>query len=157
MSMTYIVDTNEWINLNKIYPKEIFPTLWGKVEGLISEGRMTSPSTVRDEIERGHDELVEWAKMHPEVFRSTDVLMGQVRRIVSDHRHLIEPDERHESADPHIIALAISIKNNLNDQTPIIVTDENERKQSRIPYVASTYGVPACKLLEMIRGEGWVF
>ena len=59
MSAIYFVDANEWINLSRHYPKEVFPGLWGNVENLISERRIFSPREVLDEIKRGHDELVE--------------------------------------------------------------------------------------------------
>lgn len=60
MGTTYVMDTNEWINMDKRYPQDIFSGLWFKIEDLIFKGRIVSPNIVRDEIKRGHDALKEW-------------------------------------------------------------------------------------------------
>ncbi len=157
MSTTYVVDTSEWINLDKKYPSEIFPSLWNRIEDLISKEKIVSPNTVRDEIKQGHDGLEAWIRQHPKAFHSTDKLITQVQKILKDHQDLIKPDAHYESADPYIIALAISIKNNLDGRSPIIVTDENAQRPSRIPYVSRIYGVSTCKLLGMFQREEWNF
>ena len=157
MSAIYFVDTNEWINLNRHYPKEVFSGLWENIENLISEGRILSPNEVLDEIKRGHDELVEWCRTHRTMFLNTDKLIGQVQKILKEHPTLVNPNARYESADPYLIALAASYKDNILGQSPIIVTDENVNKTSRIPYAARDNGVQTCKLVEMVQREGWKF
>ena len=64
MDAIYFVDTNEWINLSRLYPKDVFSSLWNNVENLISEERILSPKEVQDEIKRGHDEPVQWCETH---------------------------------------------------------------------------------------------
>ena len=116
MGAIYFVDTNEWINLSKLYPKDVFSSLWDNIENLIAEERILAPKEVRDEIERGHDELVEWCKTHQKMFRSR--LIKQVKKIIDEHPTLVDPNAPHESADPYIIV-------HITGLSPIIVTDEN--------------------------------
>lgn len=157
MGAIYFVDTSEWINLSRLYPKDVFSSLWDNVENLISEERILSPKEVRDEIKQGHDELAEWCKTHQKMFRSTDTLTEQVKKVIDEHPALVNPHAPYESADPYIIALAVSYKHDMMGLSPIIVTDENVNKKSRIPYVARANGVQTCKLVEMFQKEGWKF
>ena len=57
------------------------------------------------------------------MFLGTDKIIGQVQKILKEHPTLVNPNARYESADPYIIALAVSYGNNLLGQSPIIVTD----------------------------------
>ena len=157
MDAIYFVDTSEWINLSRRYPDDVFPNLWKNVEDLISKGRVLVPREVLDEIERGHDELVEWCKKHQKMFRDTSALTVQVQKIIKNHPTLVNPNAMHESADPYIIALAVSYMHDISGLVPIIVTDENVSKESRIPYVARANGVQTCRLTEMFQREGWQF
>lgn len=156
MDTIYIIDTSEWINLRLRYPKENFPDLWNKIESLISERKIISPMEVRNEIERGCDELIPWVREHRDMFHHTLDMIPQIQQILNKHPTLIDPNDDHEDADPHVIALARLYLGRLN-LTPIIVTDENIHKESRIPFVARSYGVQSYKLLEMIQQEGWIF
>ena len=157
MDAVYIIDTSELINLDRHYPKDVFPKLWRNAENLISEGRILAPETVLDEIKRGHDGLSDWCKKHRKMFRKTNALLDQVRKIIGKHPQLVKHNLIHDVADPHIIALAVSHKNNLLGLIPIIVTAESVRKESHIPHVARDYGIETCRLMEMFKREGWKF
>ena len=74
MDTIYIIDTSEWINLNRFYPEEIFSNLWKNLENLISKNRLFSPDEVLNELKRGNDKVAEWCRMHPKAFVSTDVM-----------------------------------------------------------------------------------
>ena len=121
MGAIYFVDTSEWINLSRLYPKSVFSSLWDNVENLISKERILSPKEVRDELKRGHDELAEWCRAHQKMFRSTSRLTEQVKKIIDEHPELVDPNAPYESADPYIIALAASCKRDIPGLSPIIV------------------------------------
>ena len=142
---------------NRHYPNDVFPNLWRNVEDLISKGRILAPKEVLDEIKRGHDELVQWCKDHREMFQNTTALTGQVQNIIRNHPTLINPNATHESADPYIIALAMSRMHDIAGLIPIIVTDKNVSRASKIPYVARANNIQTCKLMEMFQREGWRF
>lgn len=158
MVVIYVVDTSEWINLFQRYPETVFPSLWVKIENLISSRRVASLKVVLDEIERSSDaDLVKWCKSHLKILRKIDDLAGPAKKIMNEHHPLTVSKKRYESADPYVIALAKFYKDNLSNETPIIVTDENDKRVSGIPYVARDYDIQACKLLEMFKMEGWKF
>ena len=157
MKALYVIDTSAWINLKNVYPEEIFPSMWRKIDNLISEKRVLSPRIVRDEIDRGDDKLTKWVKTHSHIFVNTDNLIPQVQKILREHPTLIKRDAKYEDADPHVIALAASHKNDIDGLSPIIVTEENQERTSGIPYVAQDKGISSHKLLEMIQREGWRF
>ena len=153
MDARYFVDTNALIHLNRRYPHDVFPGLWKKIEGLICEERIMAPTEVSDEIGRGDDELVPWSRDHQEMFQSADTSL--VQEILKDHPSLVKADAKHESADPYIIALAMSYKSDASGLVPIIVTHEKVDSPTRIPHVAQAKGIQSCKLLEMFRREKW--
>lgn len=157
MVAIYFIDTSELINLNKRYPRDIFPNLWVSIENLISKGRILAPKEVLVEIQHGDDELVEWCRKHKKMFRDTDALIDTVQKIISEHPTLINPNAEDESADPYIIALAMSYKHGVSGMIPIIITDEKVNSKSHIPHVAHVNGIDACKLMGMFQREDWKF
>ncbi|OHB74310.1 MAG: hypothetical protein A2Z25_23310 [Planctomycetes bacterium RBG_16_55_9] len=59
----YVIDTNALIDLwRRRYPRDVFPTLWRKIEGLIKSGELVAPQEVLNELQRQYDELYIWAK-----------------------------------------------------------------------------------------------
>ncbi len=116
-----------------------------------------SPKEVLDEIERGHDDLKGWCRAHRNMFLNTDELIVQVQKILKEHPTLVNPNAECESADPYLIALAASYKSNILGQSHIIVISENVDKTSRIPHAARASGVQTCRLMEMVKREGWKF
>jgi len=59
----YVIDTNALIDLwRRRYPRDVFPTLWQKIEELIKSGELVAPQEVLSELQRQHDELYLWAK-----------------------------------------------------------------------------------------------
>lgn len=152
MTTIYIVDTGSWIELKNHYPIEHFPSVWNNIEELIKKGRLLSCREVLEEIRCGDDELVLWCKNMKHVFHNTDAHIKKVQEIISKYKKLINHNAKSETADPYIIALAISYKH--LGYNPIIVTEENQQEQ-HIPDVADKYGVKSFKLIKMIRSERW--
>jgi hypothetical protein len=72
MSVIYIIDSSSLIELKMRYPVSTFPGVWKKIEGLIREGRLIAPKEVLEEIKRRDDELSQWAKSYPKMFKEID-------------------------------------------------------------------------------------
>lgn len=157
MTITYIIDTSELINLKKYYPMETFPKLWENVETLIRKGMVIAPKQVYDEIRDGDDELIGWCKKHKRMFHDTSNIMGITKKIINRHPAIINPHAPRETADPHIIALAYSYKNEKIGKEPIIVTAENTTSEKKIPHIAETYDIKSCKLIDVFQREEWRF
>lgn len=60
--MSYTLDSNILINMERLYPRDIFPSLWASLEGLVSQGEACICEAVLRELERGDDDLHIWAK-----------------------------------------------------------------------------------------------
>jgi len=49
----YVVDTNALIDLwRRRYPPDVFPTLWQRIEELISSGELVAPQEVLSELQK---------------------------------------------------------------------------------------------------------
>lgn len=158
LSTRYIFDTSTWITWVKHYPRLVFPTLVNYHEKLINDDRIVSPTAVFDEIMRGNDEVVEWAKSHKKIFvKHTDSVITKATVILTDHPYLGRTRGMPDNADPYLIALA-SISNNLvSDTDHIIVSEENKLSSKKVPQVARRYKINTYNIIEMFCNEGWTF
>lgn len=58
--MKYLFDTNIFVESKKILPMDVWPTFWTKMVVLINSGTIYSIDKVKDEIDKGGDELTDW-------------------------------------------------------------------------------------------------
>lgn len=155
----YVADTSMWINYVKFYPVTVFSSLVQRCEAMIKDRRLLSPPLVLDEICRGSDEVVAWADEHKSVFLPMDdATVARATEITHNYPYLTGSGDGHSRADPYLIALALSIKNGVdNDSFPIIVTEENQESDIKIPKTADKCGVESCNTVGMFEREGWTF
>ena len=155
----YIADTSMWITLVKFYPASVFPSLVQQSEAMIKDRRILSPLQVLDEIRRGNDEVVTWADEHKSAFRpNTSATVAHATKIARKYPFLGGSGGGHDRADPYLIALALSIKEDIDGMSlPVIVTEENQTSGKKIPQVAQAYDVESCGTVGMFEMEGWAF
>lgn len=60
--MGYIFDTNIFIRSKNEMPTDIWPTFWARLADLIHNENIASSIKVKEEIEKGKDELTQWMK-----------------------------------------------------------------------------------------------
>ena len=61
--MPYCVDTSAWLDgWRRYYPRDVFPTLWTKIEGLVATGQIISSEEVYVELAKKDDDLHGWIK-----------------------------------------------------------------------------------------------
>lgn len=60
--MSYLFDTNIFVESKKNTPMDVWPSLWTTLANMINSGRIFSIDMVKEEIERGGDELTDWIK-----------------------------------------------------------------------------------------------
>ncbi len=159
MNSIYVVDASAWILLSQHYPKDVFSSLWGSIEDLIKAKNILAPQQVFREIEQGgDDDLTKWCKVNNRMFLANNSEVVKLTlEIIRKYPSIVNPYATRETADPFIIALARSLKSNITDSKPIIVTDENETKIDRIPYISKTYNLDSLKLTGMFKTEKWTF
>lgn len=57
----YVIDTSSIIDLFRLYPSDVFPKLWGKLDELIKEKRLISHKFVLQELSKKSDTAYKWA------------------------------------------------------------------------------------------------
>lgn len=62
--MAYIFDTNIFIRSKNEMPMDIWPTFWERFREMVNSGEIFTSVTVKDEINKGKDELTEWLKQN---------------------------------------------------------------------------------------------
>jgi len=160
----YCVDTSSFIEMEKNYPKDIFPNLWQNIEKLCKDRRLIAPNEVKKEIEKGDDDLKKWIKSEniKKIFiESDESQFKHVKEILKDYDFLSKSGKDGPNADPWLIALVIEKMNeqqeNLFKDEYIVVTEESKVRNDRIPYVCRAYNIECINLIELFRNEGWKF
>ena len=60
--MGYTLDANILINMERLYPKEFFKSLWERMESVAISKNICICYVIFTEVERGGPELSNWAK-----------------------------------------------------------------------------------------------
>lgn len=150
----YVIDTNALIDLwRRHYPRDVFRTLWQKIEGLITSGELVAPQEVLKELQRQRDELYAWAKKQ-KCFKDLDRdQIERVKHILKEFPSLVDEKKTVPDADPFVIALAL-------EKGWKVVSSENPAGASvrkRIPDVCARYKIVCLTLLEFFRDQHWNF
>ena len=56
------------MELKRKNPFDVYPSVWEKIESLITKGLLLAPREVLNEITEGDDQLAKWAKEHNKMF-----------------------------------------------------------------------------------------
>lgn len=152
---TYCIDTNSIIDArHKLYPPDLFPGLWLKVEGLIMQGRLCAPEEVRRELEKKDDDTKKWARSQGGLFvQDSSDLIRETQRIMAQFPHLVNITTGRSAGDPFVVALA-----KIHGHT--LITEERKSgniSHPRIPDVCAAYAMKWIKFTQLIRDEQWTF
>ena len=153
--MAYCIDTSAildgWV---RYYPRDVFPSLWNKLEEMIVAGRLVAPDEVLKELSKNDDDLHEWARLQDGLFCPLeDEVQIATAKILSDFPKLVNNERNRSIADPFVIAVAAVRKLS-------VVTGEKRRgnlDRPIIPDVCEAYGITCLTLLELMKTEGWKF
>lgn len=158
--MEYLFDTNIFVESKKNLPMDIWPTFWTKMVMLIKSGKIHSIDKVKEEIDKGGDELTDWIHKHaPRGFflkqdsfvmaKMTETIdwaqnnpVGFSQSAISDYVNV---------ADSYLVATAAAKK-------MVLVTYEKSNPQRRnrvmIPDACIAIGVRSCDLNTALRELG---
>ena len=150
----YCIDTSSLINLmppwkKDVYRKDVFPTIWEKLEGMIKNEELISPLEVYEEIKIGQDEIYKWCKNNKKMFRDIDDCQRQKLQDVKtkyDKNYWENESKKPHWADPWVVAISIC-------EGAIIVTDE-KNIPNRIPFISAKFGVRCLELLDFFKEVG---
>ncbi|MDT3386937.1 MAG: DUF4411 family protein [Bacteroidota bacterium] len=157
--MGYIFDTNIFIRSKNEMPMEIWPTFWTTLADLINSGKVYSNVNVREEINKGRDELTTWMKANaPKYFyiqNDNDVMQkyAEVINWASSNPVFtqVARDDFAKIADAYLVA-ASAAKN------MTLVTNEISNPQCKrrvkIPDACEALNVRYCNLNQVFRELG---
>jgi Domain of unknown function (DUF4411) len=155
MSDTYMIDTMVVINLHRILPRDVWPSVWDRVEKLVADGRGFTLRQVIEELEKVDDECGPWAKgLDGFVMDAEEPEIRLVSQITKDHPGWVQ--EGSNDADPWVIAHAAV-------HACYVVTEERAKgpgtpdEKLKIPNVAAEHNVECMNFNDLARREGWVF
>ena len=150
----YVFDTNIFITLQRRQPIDIYPSLWEKIGEMMDDGTIVSSQEVYDEIAVGGDDLEKWAKARKKSFLPSEIpVQKAVRKILKEHRGLVEGGNKKNSADPFVIALA--------QENHCKVVTEKVRTHNisapKIPDVCEAYNIECIDFVGFSRVEKFTF
>ena len=153
--MLYSFDTSAILNGRRdLFRPAVFPTLWSRIEGEISAGRIRSIDEVRRELSQRDDDAKRWADAQTDLYcpisRQVQVCVAQILKL---HPKLVKVGGNRSGGDPFVIALAMSLNGT-------VVTEEhatNNLDKPKIPDVCADLKVPCLNLMEYIETQGWSF
>lgn len=162
MDILYCIDTSSWIDAKTIYPINNFPSLWDKLNALVTNKQIISPHEVYDELKQKDDEVFNWVNKRKQIFKVLDEEQVAVaKEIMTGFRGLIDEQKEIPDADPFVIALAIVESKNLAlmGEKCLVVTGEKPRSTNRpkIPDVCISYGIEYLNITSLVSREGWIF
>lgn len=157
--MMYLFDTNIFIRSKNEMPSDIWPTFWNRIAELIREGKIFSSEKVKEEINRGNDDLTEWMKKNvgTEFYQSVD---SEVLDKYKDTQNwvmnnpIFKPAAKNEYAqvaDAYLVATAAAKNMTL---VTYEVSDPTCRKRVKIPDACIALGVRYCDLNTAFRDLG---
>ncbi|MBU2561557.1 MAG: DUF4411 family protein [Nanoarchaeota archaeon] len=158
----YVIDTCSLIALNRHNPLDVFPSVWNKLESLISRGQLVAPKEVLNELGHQDDMVAAWAKKQKKLFvEPTEKQIEIVKQVLAKYPGLVKIDRQYD-ADPFVIALTVELtKSKQQTLIPvkrIVVTEEKLRgNKIRIPLICKDYDVECIDVIELFRTEGWKF
>jgi len=147
--MPYCVDTSGWLDgWQRQYPPDVFPTLWARIDALITAGEIISTEEVYFELERKSDDLHEWIKSRKQMLVSLDEpIQVRASALLAEYPRLVDTLRGRSKADPFVIATAIERK-------AVVVTGEiisGNLEKPRIPDVCQVKSICCINFLQMIR------
>ena len=151
----YCLDTSVlvegWVRL---YPKDVFPSIWGKIEEMVADGRLLSPDEVLNELKKQEDDLHKWAKGQTGLFHPLDIdLQRATQEILTEFPRMVESGKSRHQADVFVVALArITGRTVVTQETPSV----NSNKP-KIPNVCKHYAIRCIDLLSLLREQNCNF
>lgn len=152
--MDYSIDTSALLDgWRRYYPPDVFPSVWQRIDGLISDGRLSATEEVLFELAKKDDEVFEWAKQRSGMFVPIDEqIQRTVASILAEHKKLLDTRRGRSGADPFVIALAQITK-------ATVVTGERATgsldRRPNIPDVCAAMGIRQISLLQLFREQRW--
>jgi len=147
----YIIDASSMITQknDELFRRSIYKQLWDNIDALIRDHIIVTCSEIVCELK--DDIVTEWFKNQDFlVLPICDTVQENVRTVVTSYPKLINFREMKSSGDAFLIATAMKY-------SLTVITEENPKKENRIPFVCKSQGVPCINILGLCENENWHF
>lgn len=163
----FLVDSNSFMTpYRHYYAFDIVPTYWDELSKCAKTGRIVLLDMVKDEINKGQDDLAEWVSKQtdfqicshvtPEIIGKYQEVMQYVQNCGLYKIQALQTWAPAYIADPWLIAAAA-----VHNYTIITVevssgglSPKNPNKNAKIPDVAKAFGVKTGSIFYMMRQFG---
>jgi hypothetical protein len=147
--MPYSVDTSGWLDgWQRYYPADVFPSLWSKLDDLITAGEIISSEEVYLELKRKDDDLHAWIQARKQMLVPLDeAIQVHAVGLLDEFPRLVDTLRGRSKADPFVIATAMA-------RGAVVVTGEpltGKLDKPRIPDVCQLKNIRCITFLQMIR------
>lgn len=147
--MPYCVDTSGWLDgWQRFYPKDVFPSLWTRIEERIGTGDIITSEEVYIELSKKADDLHDWVMQRKQMLVPIDEpIQRRVSELLGLYPRLVDTLKNRSTGDPFVIATA-------EIRGAVVVSGEiatNKLDKPRIPDVCRAHGIRCITFLEMIR------
>src|ERR1035438_2065498 len=104
--MFYCVDTSGWLDgWVRYYPRDVFPSLWTRIEGQIVAANIIASEEVYVELAKKDDELHKWIQAHKQMLVPPEESIQQrVAVLLVKYPRLVDTLKGRSQADPFVIA-----------------------------------------------------
>jgi hypothetical protein len=150
--MAYSLDSSGVLDLFRIYPPDVFPTIWTQMESAARDGIVFAIDEVYRELEKKDDAAFQWLKARRAMIVALDTEIQQrVAAILTAHPRLVDTRKNRSSGDPFVIGLAQArgLKVVSGERASGVIAKPN------IPDVCAALGIDCINVLSMFRNEGW--
>ena len=157
--MNYLLDTNILIRSKNEMPMDVWPTFWMRMKEMMEARQIFSSVKVKEEIEKGADELSSWMKENaPKGFYLP--VDGETMKQYTIAQEWVERNPRYNEvarltfadvADAYLVATAAAKGMTL---VTYETSDPMSKKRVKIPDVCNALGVRFCDLNVMLRELG---
>lgn len=158
--MAYLIDSNIFIRSKNEMPMNLWPTFWQRMTDMVNSGELFISTKVKEEIERGNDELTEWLK-HSAPKTCFVGLDGDIMRMYGAVQAWAGTKSFTQTArnvfatvaDAYLVATAAA-----KNMTLVTYEKSNPNSKARvlIPDACEAIGANYCDLNAVLRGMGVV-
>jgi len=156
----WVIDTVSVNQIKRLLPGKVRSRVLAELDRRARLGDFVYPPEVLDELERVDDISFRWAKKHEANGTRYGHLPDEAKAVLARVPDLIDPEKISvdgiDDADPHVIALAVYIKNEPEERHEITIITEDfnsTHKKRGLADAAGLFGIPCIRFRSFLMDE----
>lgn len=145
-SAYFVVDTSSLIEVRRIVPKARIPAILRALTRFVDAGELVFPAEVDDELDRFRkpgleDPIGDWVAASKRRATRFGPQFEHLKTVLADPqaRRVVDPEKDGvDEADPHVLALALALKENAD---VVVIAQETRDRPDKLS-IATACGVP---------------